>query len=131
VQTWQTTEAGRHFRTPLEGVRRGRWQLVGASGRVEAVLADAEEISDLLGAAYCFRPKTAFGGHGAEIWLHEVGAHVVGATRDEAGRKLGEGIATTFARRRPRSMARSRDAGWARDRPAQVRDARSTAHEPE
>ena len=85
METWRTTEAGRHFRALLEGVRRGRWRLVGESGRVEAVLADAEEIGDLLGAAYCFRPKTACGGHGAEIRLPEVGAHVVGAPRHGRG----------------------------------------------
>jgi len=92
VETWQTTEAGRHFRTLLEGVRRGEWQLVGESGRAEAVLAAAEEISDLLRAGYRFRPKTTFGGQGTEIWLPEVEVHVAGATLEKARRELAEAM---------------------------------------
>ena len=92
VETWQTTEAGRHFQTLLEGVRRGEWQLVGESARAEAVLAGAEEVSDLLRAGYRFRPKTAFGGRGTEIWLPEVAAHAVGATLEEARRELAEAM---------------------------------------
>jgi len=141
VETWRTTAAGRRFRTLLEGVRRGRRQLVGESGRVEAALADAKEIGDLLGAAYCFRPKTAFGGHGAEIWLPEVGAHVVGATLHEARRELAAamldhdaaaaGTSTTFARPSP-ALDGTQPRRWMgpRDRLAQVNDARSNEHEP-
>jgi hypothetical protein len=92
VEIWQTTEAGRHFRTLLDEVRRGEWQLVGDRGQAEAVFADAEELSDLIGAGYRFRPKTAFGDQGAEIWLPEVETHVVGATLEEARRDLAEAM---------------------------------------
>jgi hypothetical protein len=92
VETWQTTEAGRHFQTLMDGVRRGEWQLIGRRGRAEAVLADPGELSDLLGAGYPFRPKTSFGEQGAEIWLPEVGAHVVGATLADARRRLAQAM---------------------------------------
>jgi hypothetical protein len=92
VETWQTTEAGRHFRTLFDEVRRGQWQLVGDHGRAEAVLADAEELSDLIGAGYRFRPKTAFADQGAEIWLAELETHVVGATLEDARRELAEAM---------------------------------------
>ena len=59
VETWQTTADGGHFRTLLVGVRRGEHQLVGESGRAEAVLADAQEISDLLRAGYVRRIQLA------------------------------------------------------------------------
>ena len=39
VETWQTTEAGGHFRTLLERVRRGEWQLIRRRGRAEALEA--------------------------------------------------------------------------------------------
>ena len=93
METWQTTEAGRHLRTLLDKVGQGEWQLlVSGHTRAAAVLADAQEIGDLIGAGYRFRPQTAFGEQGAEIWLPEVGAHVMGATLDDARRQLAEAM---------------------------------------
>lgn len=117
METWQTTEAGRHFRTLLERVRRGEWQLIGRRGRAEAVLADAGEISDLLGAGYRFRPKAALGEQGAEIWLPEVGTHVVGATLEDARRELAEaliGFASDWEEHRRHTADQSLKAGYVR-----------------
>ena len=117
VEMWQTTEAGRHFRTLLEGVRRGEWQLVGGSGRAEAVLANTAELSDLLRSGYRFRPKTAFGEQGTEIWLPEVGAHAVGATLEEARRELAEAMirfASDWEEQRRHTAGQSLQAGYVR-----------------
>jgi len=117
VETWQTTEAGRHFRTLLEGVRRGEWQHVAESGRAEAVLADAQEIGDLLRAGYRFRPKTAFGERGTEIWLPEVAAHAVGATLEDARRELAEAMirfASDWEEHRRQTSDQSLKAGYVR-----------------
>ena len=92
VETWQTTEADRHFGTLLEAVHRGEWQLVRENGRADAVLADAEEIRDLLGAGFRFRPTTTFDGQRVDIWLPEVETHVVGATLEDARRELSESM---------------------------------------
>jgi hypothetical protein len=117
VETWQTAEAGRHFQTLLEGVRRGEWQLVGETDRAEAVLAGAEEVSDLLRAGYSFRPKTAFGERGTEIWLPEVGAHAVGATLDEARAELADAMirfASDWEEHRRHTADQSLKAGYVR-----------------
>ena len=117
METWQTTEAGSHFRTLLERVRRGEWQLIGRRVRAEAVLADAGEISDLLGAGYRFRPKATFAEQGAEIWLPEVGTHVVGATLEDARRELAEamiGFASDWEEHRRHTADQSLKAGHVR-----------------
>ena len=92
MEKWQTSAAGEHFQTLLDGVRRGDWQLVGDRDRAEAVLADVQEISDLLGAGYRFRPKSSFGERGTEMWLPEVGAHVQEATLDAARSALAQAM---------------------------------------
>lgn len=88
METWRATEAGRHFQTLLEGVRRGKWQLVREHGRADVVLADAEEIGNLLGAGFRFRPMTTFNGQRVDIWLPELETHVAGATLEDARRGL-------------------------------------------
>jgi len=92
VETWQTAEAGRHFQTLLEGVRRGEWQLVRENGRADVVVADAEEIGDLLGAGFRFRPMTTFDGQRVDIWLPEVETHVSGATLEDGRRELSKSM---------------------------------------
>ena len=117
METWQSIEAGRHFRTLLEGVRRGEWQLVGDRGRAEAVLASVDETIDLLGPGYRFRPKTSFGERGVEIWLPELGVHVAGTTLEEARAALA-GAMIVFARdweeERRHTSGPSLHAGYAR-----------------
>ena len=73
-------------------MRPDEWLLIGRRARAEAVLADAGEISDLLGADYRLGPKAAFAEQGAELWLPEVGTHVVGATLEDARRELAEAM---------------------------------------
>ncbi len=117
METWQTTEAGRHFSTLLEGVRRGEWQLVGETGRSDAVLADAEEIGELLGAGFRFRPMTTFDGQRAHIWLPEVETHVEGATLEDARRELSESMisyAAQWEQRGRRTAEQSLKAGYVR-----------------
>ena len=98
-------------------MRPDEWLLIGRRARAEAVLADAGEISDLLGAGYRFRPKAAFAEQGAEIWLPEVGTHVVGATLEDARRELAEamiGFASDWEEHRRHTANQSLKAGHVR-----------------
>jgi len=88
VETWQTSEAGRHFQTLVDGVSRGDWQLIGDEGRPDAVLADPGELAELIGVAFRFRPKATFGEFGAELWLPELGVHVAGTSLEAARSEL-------------------------------------------
>lgn len=90
---WETGEAGRHFQTAFDGTMRGDWQLIGREGRVEAVLAEVSELSDLLGGSYPFRPTASVTDDGGTaLWLPEVGLHASGATLDQARRELAEAM---------------------------------------
>jgi hypothetical protein len=117
VETWQTTEADRHFGTLLEAVRRGEWQLVRENGRADVVLADAQEIGDLLGVGFRFRPTNTFDGQRVEIWLPEVETHVVGATLEDARRELSESMikyAAEWEQRGRQTAYQSLKAGYVR-----------------
>ena len=84
METWQTTEARRHFPALLDKARDGEWQLIGRRGRTEAVLAGVAELDELLCTVYRFHPEVDFAEQGAGVWLPEIETHGVGATLDEA-----------------------------------------------
>ena len=92
MEVWETGEAGRHFQVLYDGTQRGEWQLVGHSERGDAVLDGVEEVVDLLGGCYPFRPTTTVGDDATELWLPEIGLHVSGATLEEAREELAAGM---------------------------------------
>ena len=98
METWDTGEAGRHFEAVFDGTMRGDWQLIGRDGRIEAVLAEVSELTDLLGGSYPFRPTATAGADGGmELWLPEIGLHTSGPTLDAARADLAEAM-LRFAR---------------------------------
>lgn len=64
--------------------RDGEWQLIGRRGRSEAVLANAAELDELLGAVYRFHPEVDLAEQGVGVWLPELETHGVGPSLDEA-----------------------------------------------
>lgn len=93
METWESGEAGRHFQAVFDGTMRGDWQLIGRDGRVEAVLAEVSELSDLLGGSYPFRPTASVAEDGGTgLWLPEIGLQSSGATIDEARLELAEAM---------------------------------------
>ena len=88
MEVWETGEAGRHFQVLYDGTQRGDWQLVGYGEHGDAVLAGVDELVDLLGGCYPFRPSTTVGENGTELWLPEIGLHVSAATLEEAREEL-------------------------------------------
>jgi hypothetical protein len=97
VEVWETGEAGRHFQVLYDGAQRGEWQLVGHGERGDAVVAGVDELIDLLGGCYPFRPTATVGESATELWLPEIGLHVSGATLDEARLELATAM-LAFAR---------------------------------
>ena len=84
METWPMTEARRQLPTLLDKVRDGRWQLIGRRGRPEAVVADAAQLAELLGACYPFSPEVFIEEDEVGIYLTELDVHGVGATLQEA-----------------------------------------------
>jgi prevent-host-death family protein len=84
METWTVTEARRQLPSLLDKANRGQWQLIGRRNRREAVLADADEIGALLGAAYRFHPEVVMSDHDVGLWLPELNTHATAATLDEA-----------------------------------------------
>ena len=84
METWPMTEARRQLPTLLDKVRGGRWQLIGRRGRPEAVVADAAQLAELLGACCPFAPEVFIeegevGIYLTELDVHGVGDHSLGA----------------------------------------------------
>ena len=93
METWETGEAGRHFETVFDGTMHGDWQLIGREGRVEAVLAEVSELTDLLGGSYPFRPTATAGEDGSiELWLPELGLYTSGPTLEAARADLADAM---------------------------------------
>ena len=84
METWPMTEARRQLPTLLDKVRGGRWQLIGRRGRPEAVVADAAQLAELLGACCQFAPEVFIEEGEVGIYLTELDVHGVGATLQEA-----------------------------------------------
>ena len=84
METWPMTEARRQLPTLLDKVRGGRWQLIGRRGRPEAVVADAAQLAELLGACCPFAPEVFIEDGEVGIYLAELDVHGVGATLEEA-----------------------------------------------
>ena len=90
METWTVTEARRQLPSLLDSAQRGHWQLVGRRNRREVILADADEISTLLGAGYRFHPQVMMGENDVGLWLPELNTHAVGATLEEALQELAD-----------------------------------------
>jgi hypothetical protein len=89
VEKWQIAEAGKDLPELVERVRDGDWQLIGDAGRAEVVLANAEQLVDLLAGSYRFRPSVSeAGAAGCEVWLPELGLHAAGESREAAFHEL-------------------------------------------
>lgn len=90
METWTVTEARRQLPSLLDKAQHGHWQLVGRRNRREVILADADEVSALLGAGYRFHPQVMMGENDVGLWLPELNTHAVGATLDEALQRLAD-----------------------------------------
>jgi len=84
METWPMTEARRQLPALLDKVRNGRWQLIGRRGRPEAVVADAAQLAELLGACCPFSPEVFIEADEVGIYLTGLEVHGVGATLQEA-----------------------------------------------
>src|SRR5450756_534733 len=90
METWPMTEARRQLPALLDKVRGGRWQLIGRRGRPEAVVADAAQLAELLGACCPFSPQVFIEEDEVGIYLKALDVHGVGATLQEAEADLTE-----------------------------------------
>lgn len=90
METWTVTEARRQLPSLLDKAQQGRWQAIGRRNRRETILANANEISALLGACYRFHPQVIMGEGDVALWLPELNTHAVAATLDEALRELAD-----------------------------------------
>jgi len=90
VETWTVTEARRQLPSLLDKAHQGRWQLIGRRHRRETILADADEVSALLGRCYRFHPEVVMSKTDVGLWLPELDTHAVGATLDEALQELAD-----------------------------------------
>ncbi|MGD0998076.1 MAG: hypothetical protein ABR941_07125 [Thermoleophilia bacterium] len=90
METWTVTEARRQLPSLLDKAREGRWQLIGRRSRREIILADAEEVSALLGTCYRFHPEVIVSEVDVGLWLPELNTHAVAATLDEALQELAD-----------------------------------------
>jgi len=90
VETWTVTEARRQLPSLLDKAQQGRWQLIGRRNRRETILADADEVSALLGRCYRFHPEVVMSKTDVGLWLPELDTHAVGATLDEALQELAD-----------------------------------------
>ena len=90
METWTVSEARRQLPSLLDKAQQGQWQLIGRRNRREAILANADEVSALLGACYRFHPEVVMSETGVGLWLPELDTHAVGATLDEALRELAD-----------------------------------------
>ena len=90
METWTVTEARRQLPSLLDKAREGRWQLIGRRSRREIILADADEVSALLGTCYRFHPEVIVSEADVGLWLPELNTHAVAATLDEALQELAD-----------------------------------------
>jgi hypothetical protein len=90
LESWTVTEARRQLPSLLNKAHQGRWQLIGRRNRRETILADAGEVSALLGTCYRFHPEVVMSEHDVGLWLPELNTHATANTLDEALRELAD-----------------------------------------